>query len=262
MLGAFSSTVVQGAQDTWDGSGWSLALRFGAPGLLLVLVIVLVARALLRQRRYLAAGVLGPRERERLHAAVCAAERLTVGEVVPVVFARSDAHPVVTWRAGVLGAVLGSACLASWLPWPAPHWLLLCQLVLGAAAALLARWLPDLARTLVSEARATELAEEQAYQEFFRLKLHETAGRTGVLLFVSLFERRVVVLADEGIDRRVGADAWAATKDAVLAGIRRGSLCDGLVAGIGEVGALLEQHAPWSEGDRNELPDRIVVQGE
>jgi putative membrane protein len=114
----------------------------------------------------------------------------------------------------------------------------------------------------VSEARATELAEEQAFQEFHRFELHRTDARTGVLLFVSLLERRAIVLADEGIHARVGPEPWQATNEAVLAGIRRGSLAAGLLAGIESTGAVLAQHFPPAAGDRNEVPDRIVVRRE
>ncbi|MEZ5966991.1 MAG: hypothetical protein R3F56_24345 [Planctomycetota bacterium] len=254
---------LQGAQGTWEETFLDGAIRWVGPMVLAGLSVWVVVRAVWRRRRYLAERALTAAEREAVHAAVRAAERCTVGEVVPVVFERSDAHPVARWRAAAAGVALGSACLVSWLPWYAPIWLLACQLGFGVAAGLLAHVLRDLARTFVSEARATEVAEEQAYQEFFRLRLHETQGRTGVLLFVSLFERRVVVLADRGIDDRVeGAQPWQAAKDAVLVGIARDRLTDGLVAAIEEVGRVLAQHAPWTEGDRNELPDRLIVQSD
>lgn len=255
------STWLQGAHATWDEVGLDAVARWFGPVVLTVVVVWAVGKALLRRRRYLAAHVLSDADRDAVQAAVRAVEQRTVGEVVPVVFERSDAHPAARWRAIASGVALGSTCLLAWLPWHAPHWLLACQAGMGLVSLLLVRGLRDLARTFVHEARATEVAEEQAYQEFFRLGLHETAGRTGVLLFVSLFERRVVVLADRGIDQKVdGARAWTAAKDAVLAGIARGSLRDGLVAGVEEVGEVLALHAPWTEGDRDELPDRLIVQ--
>lgn len=251
-----------GAEEHWDPAWWHGLLEWGGPALLAVLVFAVVARAVARRRRYRAVDVLTPADLEAAHVALRAAEQKTVGEIVPMVMERADAHPDVVWRVAVAGALAGSLLLAAWLPWHQPHWLLACQLGLGVLAGLLARLLPDVQRAVVSEARATEVAEEQAFQEFHRLGLPATAGRTGVLLFVSLFERRVVVLADEGIDGKVdGRTVWSAAKDAVLAGLARGSLRDGLIAGIERVGEVLATHAPTAAGDRNELPDRIVVQG-
>ena len=80
-----------------------------------------------------------------------------------------------------------------------------------------------------------------------------------MLLFVSLFERRVIVLGDEGIDAVVDAGQWERTDAAILEGIAKGQLCDGLLAGITSVGDVLEEKFPWREGDRNEIPDRVVV---
>ena len=155
--------------------------------------------------------------------------------------------------------LLGSALLERHLPWSEPHWVLLDQLALGAVGFLLASLLPDLQRLFVTEARATEMAAEQALQEFHLLGLRGTRERTGVLLFVSLFEHRVVVLGDEGIHAKVGDEHWNRTKDALLAGIARGSLAEGLGAGVRACGEVLAEHFPRAPGDTNEIADRLVV---
>ena len=82
------------------------------------------------------------------------------------------------------------------------------------------------------------------------------------MILVSLLERRVVVLGDEGIDAKVGAEHWKDVDQAILDGIRRGSLRDGLIEGIRRSGAVLAEHFPWRAGDRNELPDRLIVRKE
>ena len=121
---------------------------------------------------------------------------------------------------------------------------------------------PDFKRLFVFEGHATEVAEEQALQEFYRLGLHKTQGATGVLLFVSLLEHRVVVLGDAGIDAKVGAEHWQRTKDAFLGGIERGSLRDGLIDGVRQCGDVLGQHFPCAPGDKNEVEDRVIVRAE
>src|SRR5439155_902308 len=77
------------------------------------------------------------------------------------------------WLSALVAVLLGSALLEGQLPWHAPHWLLLCQLVLGALGFALARLLPGWKRLFVPEARATEMAPQQARQGFFGLGLHE-----------------------------------------------------------------------------------------
>ena len=94
----------------------------------------------------------------------------------------------------ILTLLCGSALLAGWLPWDQPTLFFLSQLGLGAIGFLAARGLPGFKRAFISEARADEMAREQALQEFYAHGLHRTPNATGVLLFVSLLERRVIVL--------------------------------------------------------------------
>lgn len=253
-----------GAQAQWDHFGIRAIEafeRFG-PWILLASVVVLLARALHRAHHFRTDSVLTPEAEKRVHDALIEVERHTIGEVVPVVLGRSDAHPSGEWRSGLVMLVLGSALLEGVLPWTSPWIVILCQVGLGAVGFGLARALPGWKRMFVVEKRATEVALEQAALEFHRLELHRTEARTGVLVFVSLFERRVVVLGDTGINAKAGDAHWSRTRDAVLAGIDRGDLASGLVDGIRASGEVLTAHFPVTSGDRNEVPDRLVVRAE
>lgn len=250
-----------GRQGSWLPDWASAIVRFG-PLVLLALVVGALLRTLLRHRRYDALTVLDVEARAAVRAALVAAELKTEGEIVPVVLERSDRHPEACCLAALVALLLGSALLVSFLPWDEPLLLLSFQVAAGACGWLLARLLPDLQRMFVGEARATEVAQEQAVQEFHRMGLHKTKNATGVLLFVSLLERRVIVLGDEGIHAKVGDDHWTATTKAVLKGIAAGSLRQGLLDGIGLCGAVLAEHFPAQKGDVNELPDRLIVRRE
>jgi len=241
------------------GTGLWYLVVIALPMLFVALLAVLVLRGLVRQGRYRAVTVLGDDDHRAVHQALAEAERKTVGEILPVVVERSDPHPGADWLAALSFVILGSSALLAWMPWRNPLAVLGAQVVLGALGYGLARWLPDFKRLFVFENRATDVAEEQAFQEFYANGLHRTEAATGVLLFVSLLEHRVVILADEGIDAKVEAEFWADTDDAILDGIRAGSLRDGLVAGIRRAGDLLSEQFPWREGDQNEIPDRLIV---
>lgn len=247
-----------------DQGGRSIAdiLAVAGPAAFGLVLAVLLVRATIRRGHYRAVRAFSEDDRRAVREALAASESKTVGEILPVVVERSDPHPAGEWRVALVFALFGSSLLIAWLPWDHPTWLLALQCVLGAAGFGLARALPDLKRSFVFEDRATAVAEEQAFQEFFAQGLHRTRSGTGVLLFVSLFERRVVVLADEGIDAKVEDGFWEGVDDAVLDGIRRGSLRDGLVEGIGRVGAILERDFPPPPDDVNEIPDRVIVREE
>jgi len=253
--------IVDVKQGSWSPPWVDAALRFG-PLLLAALVAVLVVRALLRRRRYDARALLDKEARRAVVEALVAAEKRTEGEIVPVVLERSDRHPQACWLAALSSLLIGSALLMSWLPWQQPLLLLACQVAAGAVGWLLAWWLPDLRRLFIGEARATEVAEEQAVQEFHRHGLHKTKNATGVLLFVSLLERRVIVLGDEGIHAKVGDDHWTGTTKAVLECIAHDSLRAGLIAAIDRCGNVLAEHFPARRDDVNELVDRLIVRRE
>jgi len=78
---------------------------------------------------------------------------------------------------------------------------------------------------------------------------------------VALFERRAVVLADEGIHRALGPDErWDDVVAPVLAGLRDGRAADGLLAAVGRCGELLARRLPAAAREVNELPDPVVLE--
>jgi putative membrane protein len=244
------------------GSGVWYLVAVALPTVFLALLAFFVLRALARNGRYRVVRAFGEQDHRAVREALAAAERKTVGEILPVVVERSDPHPGAEWLAALTFVIVGSSALLAWMPWQDPLVVLLVQVLLGVLGFGLARGLPDFKRVFIFENRATKVAEEQAFQEFYANGLHRTEASTGVLLFVSLLEHRVVILADEGIDAKVDASFWAATDDAILDGIRAGSLRDGLLAGIRRAGDALASQFPWQEGDRNEVPDRLIVRRE
>jgi len=244
------------------GSGLWHSVTTIAPWIFAALLLVFVLRALIRQRRYSAVGTFSEEDRRIVREAIARAETKTIGEILPVVVERSDPHPGANWLAALCCVLVGSALTAAWLPWNQPALVLLLQLAMGAVGFGLAAVLPDFKRLFITGNRATSVAEEQAFQEFYANGLHKTEASTGVLIFVSLLEHRVIVMADEGIDSKVDDDFWAETDGLILQGIAAGSLRDGLVAGIDRAGESLSEFFPWVEGDRNEIPDRLIVRRE
>ena len=189
-----------------------------------------------------------------IEAAVRDAERCTSGEIVPLLAERSDEYAEVRLVAAALLA-LGAGVL--WLAF-APgrdHWLLPTQFGVFAAVA----WLSGrraLLRLLAPGAWLAERVQRAAELAFHQLGMVETRDRTGILIYVSLLERRVVVLADRGIHARVAEGTWDGVVARVVEGIRRGEADEGLVAGIRMCGEILSRHVPAGPNDPNELADR------
>lgn len=258
---------IQTGTEGWQAAHGRFAAAYGlfldyGPLLFLLVLAALLLCALAHRRRYRAVGALSPAELEAVHTAVRQAESKTVGEIVVVVLERSQRYLEVAYCAALSTLFCGSAAGLAYLPWYYPLAFLLVQLLLAGLGYGLARNIPGFGRLFLREARATDAAEDQARREFERLALYETEAATGVLIFVSLYERRVVVLADHGIAGRVPADFWKEVDEAVLRGITKSSLSQGLIAGVQRAGSALAEHFPWREGDRNELPDRVLIRAE
>jgi len=110
------------------------------------------------------------------------------------------------------------------------------------------------------DARCPGEALARAALVFERLGMHRTAARHGVLIYVSIEDRKLAVLGDRGIHERVGQAYWDGLVASVLAHFRGERFRDGLVHAVGEVGAVLRQLFPRRPDDVNELPDRVSVE--
>ncbi len=102
-------------------------------------------------------------------------------------------------------------------------------------------------------------ARERALDLFSHLRTWDTAHNNGVLIYLLLADRDVEIVADRGIDAKVGKDGWERICRAMEADFRDGRFEQGVLAGIAAVSRELARHFPPQAGTPNELPDRPVV---
>jgi uncharacterized membrane protein len=100
---------------------------------------------------------------------------------------------------------------------------------------------------------------ERALDVFGRLRIWDTEGNSGVLVYLLLADHRVEIVADRGIHRRVGEEQWRSICRTMESAFRERRFADGAVAGIEAVSALLAQHFPHGDAAANELPDQPVL---
>ena len=211
-------------------------------------------------------------ELEQIRQAVAEAETQTSGEIVPYVVGRSGTYGVAVWRAASAGAVLsGALALAvAWLydgwglGWLYSAWAMALVMTFGGTlGAVLTAAVAPLRRALAGAARLDERVHRRAAQAFVDEEVFDTRDRTGILLFVSLFEHRIEVVGDAGINAKVAPEEWVEVVDLVRAGIRNGDLAGGLVEAIGRCGALLHRSGvAVRPDDTDELPDGVRVRDE
>ncbi|MEW6440215.1 MAG: hypothetical protein AB1640_04695 [bacterium] len=196
-------------------------------------------------------------QEKRIGEAVRQAENMTAGEIVPMVTDAADTYPHAHLIGGLIGLLAASLAAVWVLPVFAPLELFAMQAAGFVAAFLLVRFVPALKRSLLSARVREEEVYERALKAFQDLELHRTRDRTGVLIFVSLLEHRVQVLADTGINARVKPGSWNEVLELVLAGIRRGDLTSGLCDAVELCGKILAAEFPLRADDRNEISDEL-----
>lgn len=98
---------------------------------------------------------------------------------------------------------------------------------------------------------------ERAQEVFHFLEMHKTTARNGVLFYIGIKDRSFAILGDEGIDKVVEADFWDCTKDVVIGHFKEQRYVQGLVDGILRAGERLKAYFPYTDDDKNELPDTI-----
>lgn len=215
-------------------------------------------------------------DRALVTAAVTRAEADTDGEIVTIVARASDAYHDVALHWSVLAMLLMLAVLAAWPGiaeavharlvggWDdaaSPAALLTIALVLATLAFLLGR--------LVLASRAVRIAltpgatkarrvRRRAMLVFQTSVARRTRAATGVLLYLSLDERKAEIVADAAIHSRVSADVWGEAMAALIVAVRDGRAGEGMAEAVTRIGVVLAEHFPQSTGDRNELPDRVI----
>jgi putative membrane protein len=200
---------------------------------------------------------------DAIQAAVQEAEGRTSGEIVPYVVERSDEYPTTAWKGAALGALLGPmAALAihRWTDvwgWPLGLWIAL-PAPLGGAVGYLLALIEPVRRWMAGEHTLDARARRRAAVAFLDQEVFRTRDRTGILLFVSLFERRVVLLADSGIHQKVEEGAWEAITGRLAQGIRGGRTAPALIEAIRACGELLERHGVERRAeDTDELSNEL-----
>ena len=104
-----------------------------------------------------------------------------------------------------------------------------------------------------------QTARERAIDVFSQLRIWDTEGNNGVLIYLLLADRDVEIVADRGIDAKVGAQEWERICRNMEAAFRQADFEGGVIGGIQEVTRHLAGHFPPTGDDRNELPDKPVV---
>jgi putative membrane protein len=196
-------------------------------------------------------------DRRKIASAIAEAERRTSGELIAVVAQAADDYRYVSLLWPALAALLLPSILLTIEPGMSAWTLYLAQAAGFLALALLAH-LPRVRMALVPVSLKRRRASRLAREEFFERGLHLTRARMGVLIFVSVAEHYVEIIADEGINALVPPGTWDTAVSDFVQRVRAGRIAEGFLAVIDVVGTRLAEHFPRSANDRDELPNRFI----
>ena len=196
-----------------------------------------------------------------IREATAAAESRTGGEIVPYIVERVVDLDQARWRGAALGS-LAAALSAGLVHALGGHWggfgvaWITLPAVAGAGLGYLAAGIAAVGRRLIPEDEIERSVGLRAEAAFLREEVFNTRDRTGILVFLALFEHRAVILGDEGINRAVPEGAWQALVDQLVAGIRDGRAAQALCETIARCGEVLEaHHVALRPDDVDELAD-------
>ena len=212
----------------------------------------------------------------KVSAAIAAAEARTNGEIVAVATPISDSYhdSALHWAVAAMLLVLAwAAWQPAWLTglyerllggWSAEPtlgeyltFLMILAVLKFTAVLLILKWQP-LRLALTPAVTKHRRVRRRAVVIFRAAAERRTVGRTGILIYLSMAEHRAEIVADEAILAVTDDSTWGEAMTALLVEVRAGRAADGICAAVAIVGEVLGKHFPRSDGDINEIPDKLI----
>ena len=196
-------------------------------------------------------------EKQTISDAIRKAESQTSGEIVTVIARSADDYFYIpTLWAGLLALLTPGVLMLS--PVEIDFYVIYAiQVLVFVLATMLFRWTP-LKLALIPKAVKYRRASRLAHEQFIQQGLHQTENRNGLLLFVSVAERYVEIIADQGINDCVSSDTWQNIVNEFVGQVKQGKITEGFLKAIEQSANLLQTHFPAKTEDTNELPNHLI----
>jgi putative membrane protein len=215
---------------------------------------------------------LSDEQQKKIAGSVQQAEQKTSGEIATAMIGQSNDYAIWELLVAVLVGLIYSVVifafsseLQNWLQglfWDYHVYYLTGFYLFSTFLVILAVYflanIPAIDRLIVPRKVRQNWVNRRAWQHFAESGVGHTKDGTGILIFISLLEHRVHLLADYGIAAKVEPAMWQQIVDKVIFGIKSGLLTDKLCEAIAECGDLLAKDFPRQNDDQNELSDNIV----
>jgi putative membrane protein len=206
---------------------------------------------------------LSDHDRKRLDALINDAEKNTNTQIVLAHIQRSDSYTELPWKVFALGASVTGLLVFimdilsyGWNPMVTAPIAVVAILAGGAIFALLTVLIPGFAKLFLSDFRTDVEVRQYAESLFLSRELFATSKRAGILILVSLFERKVVILPDTGLSDILTKDALQTIIAAMAPFLKRSEISRAFETGLEQLTKILENKVEGT--GKNELSDEII----
>jgi putative membrane protein len=207
--------------------------------------------------------ILSDHDRKRLDACINDVEKRTNTQIVLALIQRSDIYAELPWKAFALGASVIALLIfildLSFYDWyPKITVLITMAGILGGGAVFvfLTLLIPGFARRFLSASRAEVEVRQYAESLFLSRELFNTTNRTGILMLVSLFERKIVILPDKGLNDKLPEDAMHRIIAEMTLFLKQHEISRAFESGLGQLSRILVTKLKGT--NKNELSDEII----
>lgn len=212
-------------------------------------------------------SILTDTEKQAIKKAVENAEKQTSGEIVPYIVKQSGTYPETMFKGGIILTLITILVLV-WmtLTWSlgvalSPVIILALVVIAFLLGYYLTYFISFLRYSLVTRNRKNERVKLRAMNAFLQEEIFNTRDRTGILIFISLFEQRVEIVGDTAIRKAIPDTQWLEVANTIIAAIKKRQMANGIIEAIGICGTMLEQAGvKIKDDDTNELKNDIRIE--
>lgn len=204
---------------------------------------------------------------EKISSAVTEAEKKVNAEIVPVFMVSSDDYTEAKLRGAILGAsvtAIGIIIYDHLMGWYQlfllqNDWLFVSSIAMGGLLGyFLFGYINPLKKLLVSKQKLQQQSTAMAERVFGEYKLFETQSRTGILIFISLFEHKIEIVPDKGLKEKIAQDEWLKVIEEMKPALRSKNFDEAFLQSIKKITEILLTYKMVRTGEsNNELPDHL-----
>jgi putative membrane protein len=200
-------------------------------------------------------------DKEKIRAAVEKAEKETSGEVVPVILSKSDFYPAAHFRCALMMSILITTIIY-YLPREFDPIYYIWGQTAGLIIGYIFAYNSKLKHFFTTGSEMKEEVRQKAIEVFHEHNIHSTKARNGILIMITLLERKVEVIADIGINDKVEKKEWDSLVKGMISNIKNQKLVDGMCEAIDSCGKDLAKYFPMEnlDTDVNELPNEVITE--